>query len=146
MKQQLRDKCIALLQEKVTNAQQDIQKLQTSLQEETKSSVGDKYETGRAMIHIQMHKLKSYLMDQENMLHVIDKIDMTPATFVKNGSLVKTTMGWLWLSVSLGKVKVENEDIILLSNISPLGKMLLGKSKGDEFVLNNKKISIHEIL
>ena len=46
-----------ILNEKISNLNKDINSLKESQKNDTKSSMGDKYETGRAMIQLELEKL-----------------------------------------------------------------------------------------
>ena len=52
-KEKLRSQCIALIEERMQLAAEAMQQAQDAANAEEKSSAGDKYETGRAMNHIQ---------------------------------------------------------------------------------------------
>ena len=57
VKQELYQLLLSRLDQDITALEQDVRDLQLSANEETKSSAGDKYETGRAMIQIEIEQL-----------------------------------------------------------------------------------------
>jgi len=61
------------------------------------------------------------------------------------GSLISTNIGLFYLSVSLGKIKVAEKEVFVLSAVAPLGKVLMDKQIGDEFEFNSRPIKIHSI-
>ena len=117
-----------------------MQNAQDSANEETKSSAGDKYETGRAMAQIERDR-HAQLFDQLRQERaVLDRID---PDFVFQrvglGALVTTSVGVFFVSVSAGMVVVEGQKVIAMSPQSPLGASLMGKQAGDSFLFQQKK-------
>jgi len=118
----------------------ELHDLQTSLQQETKSSMGDKYETQREMIQQEITRAQEQLANLENQIFVSD---LNPNyEYIQNGNIVelvfnKNTIS-VYIGVSIGDVKIENKlTIKTVSLSSPLGKLLIGKQKGDKIILNN---------
>ncbi len=123
-----------------------MQSAQSSANEETKSSAGDKYETARAMAQIERDR-HAQLYDQIRQERaVLDRID-PEFNFqrVGLGTLVKTSAGYFFISVSVGLVTIEDIKVIAVSPQSPLGASLMGKQRGDSFPFQQKKCIIEEI-
>lgn len=140
MKHQVLDLLKSQLDTRVQAAQEAMQNAQDSANEETKSSAGDKYETGRAMAQIERDR-HAQLYDQLRQERaVLDRID--PDFVFKRvglGALVKTSVGVFFVSISAGMVEVERQKIIAMSPQSPLGASLMGKQVGDSFLFQQKK-------
>ena len=118
---------------------------------DTKSSMGDKYETGREMLQQEINNLQVQLnevLKQQDFLKTsFDKLRMTKKfDKAEKGAIVKTERGLFFISVSLGEVIFDNQKIICISPESPLAKAMNGKQKSDVFSLNNmsQKILIIE--
>ena len=118
---------------------------------DTKSSMGDKYETGREMLQQEINNLQVQLnevLKQQDFLKTsFDKLRMTKKfDKAEKGAIVKTERGLFFISVSLGEINFDNQKIICISPESPLAKAMNGKQKGDVFSLNNmnQKILIIE--
>ncbi len=94
---------------------------------DTKSSMGDKYETGREMLQQEINNLQRQLNETLNQQAVVQKITSEPSEKVQNGALVKTNKGLFYISVSLGEIVFEKEKIMTVSAESPLVKMMYGK-------------------
>ena len=146
MKHQVLDLLKSQLDTRVQAAQEAMQNAQDSANEETKSSAGDKYETGRAMAQIERDR-HAQLYDQLRQERaVLDRID---PDFVFQrvglGALVKTSVGVFFVSISAGMVEVERQKIIAMSPQSPLGASLMGKQVGDSFLFQQKKGVIEEL-
>lgn len=131
-KQKVHLHCIALLNEKIQTLQQTLKALTESAANETKSTAGDKHETALAMLQLEQEKVSRQLktvLDQKVILEAIDP--SLKSIRIVSGSLVKTDKGFLFLSVALGKIMVDDTTVIALSPQSPLGKKLMGLKRKD---------------
>jgi hypothetical protein len=63
----------------------------------------------------------------------------------KNGSFVKTNQGYLFLSIALGKIKMNEATVIVLSPQSPLGTKLIGSKIADTVEMNGISYYIEDI-
>ena len=59
-KQKLFNACKEFVQDKLSTIEKTIQSNKSALNSETKSSAGDKHETGRAMLQLEMEKRMSH--------------------------------------------------------------------------------------
>jgi hypothetical protein len=146
MKEKIRFLIAASLKAKIEDLTNAISQAQKSANDETKSSAGDKYETGRAMAHNTIHMYQNQMTQFLTDKHVFDSINFdVKSDKISNGSLVTTNIGLLFLSISMGKQTIDNTDIQTLSLSSPLGKELYLKQKGDSITLNGKKITVLDL-
>lgn len=119
-------------EQKLGTLKQAISDLENSRNNETKSSVGDKYETSRAMAQNEIDKYARQLAITDNQLKVLKSIDIENLNgLVKTGSLVKTNKMNYFISISYGKITYKNEIFFAISPQSPIGKLLLGKRQND---------------
>jgi sortase (surface protein transpeptidase) len=58
LKTRLHSLCVSYVGQRIETAQRAIAIAQASANEETKSSAGDKYETGRAMAQLEIEKIQ----------------------------------------------------------------------------------------
>lgn len=138
---------ISQLQERQTLLEEETHRLAESKAADTKSSAGDKFETGREMISQELAKVEASLRQakgQINALSHLSKLEISSK--IKEGSLVLLGEKWLLLSVSLGEMKIGSDSVFLLSKESPMGKNLLGKVKGDSVQFMGKPNRIEELL
>lgn len=141
IKQQLLEACFHFVEDKHTTISKSIASNKNDLFSETKSSAGDKHETGRAMIQLEMEKSGQQLAEVQLMQEVLTKIVVEKESeVVCLGSLIKTTKGTFFLAISIGKICLENEDYFVVSTQSPIGKQLLGKTIGHTIPFNNAEI------
>lgn len=137
------------LSEKIQNFEKLIAETRAS-NNDTKSSMGDKYETGREMLQQEINNLQVQLnevLKQQDFLKTsFDKLRMTKKfDKAEKGAIVKTEKGLFFISVSLGEINFDNQKIICISPESPLAKAMNGKLKGDVFSLNNMSQKIVDI-
>ncbi len=126
-----------------TTAMNDAQR---SANEEDKSSAGDKYETGRAMMQIERDKAASQLEEALKLKRILDQIrPEVQHERILTGSVVITLLHNIFIAIGAGKIKVEGEDFLVVGSQSPLGKALMGKKPGDEFLFNNQSNAIVKI-
>ena len=145
MKEKLYQFIHELLNDKIDYLQKLINDLRSS-NNDTKSSMGDKYETSREMIqqeimHIQK-QLNEVIIQKEQFL----KIKYIESESVIIGSYVKTSMGNFYIVCSLGEIDFHDEKVFVISSQTQLAKKILGKKKGDIFEMNNQKITIDEVI
>ena len=101
IKQQLFEKCEAYVAQKVATAQKGMQDAQSAANNETKSSVGDKYETGRAMMHLEKNKYAIQLGEAIQLKQQLSEISPTKkCEIVENSSLIKTNKGNFFIAIS----------------------------------------------
>lgn len=140
IKQELFKQCQDFVDKRKQTVEAIISSNQKALQSETKSSAGDKHETGRAMLQLEMEKASQQLLGITQMNTILSKIDPLKVSDVAHlGSIVKTTNGTYFLSISAGKLVVENVIYYAVSISSPIGKLLVGKKVNEEYSFNNTK-------
>lgn len=132
------------LSEKIQNFEKLIAETRAS-SNDTKSSMGDKYETGREMLQQEINNLQTQLNEVLKQQGFLKTILIKPSDKAEKGAIVKTEKGLFFISVSLGEVTFENQKIICISPESPLAKAMNGKQKGDVFSLNNMSQKIVDI-
>lgn len=109
---------------------------------DTKSSMGDKYETSREMVQQEINNLQVQLNENVKAKNFLKLINVKPHHIIGLGSLVQTNKGLFYIAVSLGEIIFNNEKVFVISTESPLSKIMTGKKEGDELVLNNLKQTI----
>ena len=135
--------CQQQIQEKIERARQGMQQAQEASNQDTKSSAGDKYETGRAMAQLEKDKYARQLAELMKSSRVLSEVEFVPAEDkARIGSLVETSMGSFYLAVSLGKAEISSKSFFLVSGASPIGRQLIGKSCGDTFVFNGRSVAV----
>ncbi len=139
--------CHKLVDERIALAQKLIAEAQNAANQDAKSSMGDKYETSREMMALEMRKAGEQLQESSKLKRVLSELNANSnAETILIGSLISTTIGDFYLSVSLGKIELEKKTVFVLSAVSPLGKELFNKKVGDEFEFNKSRIKINSVI
>lgn len=138
--------CVEFVNKRAQTVASIIRSNQKALTSETKSSAGDKHETGRAMLQLEMEKASLQLDGIYTMERILKKINIKDsATIVRLGSLVITNKTNYFMAISAGKITIDNQLYYAISTSSPIGKLLLGKTIGDTFIFNNKTLAINGV-
>ena len=146
-KQLVYNSIVAKIEQKIQTAQTAIEIAKESRDNDTKSSAGDKFETGREMMQIEIENNKLLLNKALTQLNELKKIDLQKDySKVEFGSLVITNNGSYFFSIAEGKIEVDSGLYYAVSMISPLGKLLNSKVVGDEIMLNNKMFRVDKII
>ena len=128
-------------------AQQGINDAQKASQDDAKSSAGDKYETGRAMMQQETDRNLKQLNEANKLKIVLNSISPNVSSeLAETGSVVLTDKGNFYIAISAGLLRVGNENYIAISPASPIGIKLKGLKSGQKFSLNDSQYQIIEII
>jgi hypothetical protein len=143
IKQQLHALCLTYMEERINGANQAIQFAQASANEETKSSTGDKYETGRAMAQLEIEKNSAQLAEARSLKQILLLLDPVKTNdTIQAGSLVITNQGRFYISIPAGQFTVEGEIYFTISRSSPIAQILLRLKVGDQVSFNKKEFVV----
>ena len=137
---QMKSELLEIIHQKIS---EKIQKLEQLIAEtrasnnDTKSSMGDKYETSREMLQQEINHLQIQLNEHLKSQKILKNINPNPHKIVTLGSLVETEKGKFFIAISLGELSFSQEKIFVISAESPLAKAMNGKKTGESFVVNN---------
>ena len=137
---QMKSELLEIIHQKIS---EKIQKLEQLIAEtrasnnDTKSSMGDKYETSREMLQQEINNLQIQLNEHLKSQQILKNINPNPHKIVTLGSLVETEKGKFFIAVSLGEITFSQEKIFVISAESPLAKAMNGKKTGESFIVNN---------
>lgn len=138
--------CLAYVEQRTAAATQAIQLAQASANEETKSSAGDKYETGRAMAQLEIEKNSAQLAEAQKLAQMLSHIHPEKKTeTVQAGSLVITNQGNYFIAIAAGQFTIENKIYYAISPSSPIAQKLMGLKKDDAFLFNKKEFVIEKV-
>jgi len=147
LKEALFQQCVAHVNMRLQTIQTIISSHQKALSSETKSSAGDKHETGRAMLQLEMEKAGQQLSAVQQMQQTLAKINSSkPSTNIALGSVIKTSSAYYFLSISAGELTIKETVYFAISPSSPIGKLLMGKKVEDTFIWRGKEIKIDRVL
>ncbi len=131
--------CLALVRERIAQVEAGIADARASAQSDTKSSAGDKHETGRAMAQLEIEKQQVSLGNLLTMQDVLDRIDPTRThARIGEGALVRTDSGLFYVAVGLGRIVVDGQDVQVISPQAPLVALLKGVTLAESAVFNGR--------
>lgn len=146
IKKQLHTLCLAFVEQRIATAAQAIQSAQASANEETKSSAGDKYETGRAMAQLEIEKNSTQLAEAQRLRQILLQINPErKSETIQSGSLVITSQGNFYITIPAGQFTIDGEAYFAISPTSPIAQKLLGLKSGDQFSFNKKEFVVKEL-
>ncbi len=145
-KENLYQQCILYVEKQLENIQETIMSNQKALTSETKSSAGDKHETGRAMLQLEMEKAGQQLASIQQMKEILAKVDVSKESSIASlGTVVETDVASYFLSISAGQLTVQKKNYFAISVSSPIGRLLLGKKVGEKIMWRGKEMEVKRI-
>jgi transcription elongation GreA/GreB family factor len=141
---------IEILIEKSQNRINDINAAKETAQDailnDTKSSMGDKYETSREMAQQELNRLQTQLQQAQADLDKLKTLNVKPTSIVSVGSIVITNQFDYFIAISVGPVKINDKSLMVISKESPIGSLLIGNKTGGKVTFNGKDLMIKNIL
>lgn len=139
--------CLDFVAQKILACQECIQAAQETSKGETKSSAGDKYETTRAMMQIEIENNTKRLVEAQELQKILLQITWQERyEMVGMGSLVKTNHGIFFIAIGIGQLKIDTLPYFIVSPASPIGGALMKKKVSESFTFLSKNYEILEIL
>jgi transcription elongation GreA/GreB family factor len=133
----------SILEKTLEEARKEYVLAKESRDSDTKSSAGDKFETGREMMQKEMDKLSALVDNTLNSLSKLDRLaNLPPAAVITEGSLVETDQETYFISIGYGKL----DTVYAISIESPLDIELKGKKVGDRVEMRGRIITIKSII
>ena len=143
----LLQQCVAWVNQKQATIKEAINDLDDALESETKSTAGDKHETGRAMVQLEMEQLGNQLSEIERLRQTLNKINLDiNSKSIGLGSVVKTSKHNYFISISAGEFNVDNVKYYAISMQTPIGLLLVGKSEGCEVTFRDETFLITTVM
>lgn len=147
VKENLYSLCLAFIDSRLLVVNKTINDIQNALQSETKSSAGDKHETGRAMLQLEREKAGHQLAEIEKQKQILQKINTeVNHQKVTLGSVVYTSKANYFIAISAGEISIANEQFYAISIATPMAELLLSKQVGNTVQFRNETITITKIL
>jgi hypothetical protein len=146
VKSNIHAQCLLVLHERINKVEESIADMRLSSQSDTKRSAGDKHETGRAMAQLEIEKQQVSLGDLISMLAVLKRLDpQRMHERAGEGALVRTDRGLFYISVGLGRVFVDDQEVMVISAQAPLATLLKATPVGGIAAFNGTKHTLLEI-
>jgi transcription elongation GreA/GreB family factor len=145
-KNKLKHLCQELIEHRIGVAKQAIANAREISNQEEKSTVGDKYETARAMGQLEQDMYSRQLTENLKELSTLQSVDVNNIhTEIGAGSFVQCAGISFFIAAGLGKHAVDEKPILFLSPNAPLAKILLHKKAGDSFIFNSANTVIEDV-
>ena len=146
LKQQLYGQCADFVEGRFLNIHNQIKEIQESLTSETKSSAGDKHETGRAMLQLEREKAGHQLAEVEKLKEALSKIDVEKfSETIGIGSVIFTTKENYFIAISAGQLEVGSDKFFAISPNTPIGLLLMGKKPNAHIVFREQHFLIESV-
>jgi hypothetical protein len=139
--------CEEYVKERINTAESALADNRAGLEDDSKSSAGDKYETSREIVQQEVIRNELLLTEARSMEVILSKININQCfNTIQNGSLAITNHGSFFFAIAIGKVELNKKDYFIISIGSPLGQAFRDKSAGEKVVFNGKTYQIKEVL
>ena len=144
MKEQLINACISHLNETIEQTRKMSGEIQSQVNDYGQNK--DRYDSFRTKM---MRTKEMYMQQMENAavnIKALSDIPMGKTDTVEQGSIVITDKQCFFVGVGIGKIQFQGGDYFVISMAAPIFKAMEGKKIGDNFVFNNVKHIIKELL
>ena len=139
--------CKAILKKKMEELEKQKNNLQKDLVSEIKNSAGDKHETSRAMIQLELEKLGKQIYEIELNDEKLNTIKVfKTSTSVSLGSVIFTNKANYYIAIAADSCQVNSKVFYCISPQSPIGKLLIGKKINESIIFNDVESIILEII
>lgn len=146
IKEQIHTACRVFIQKQVSEIEAAIADRREAMHNETKSSMGDKYETTREMLQQDINMNTQRLAEAQANLAILNSINPASTnTLITTGSVVETNAAYYFIAVSAGAHTIDGKKYYAVSASSPIGQQLIGKQTGEQFQLNGKAFTIKSV-
>ena len=147
LKQELYILCGKYISNREIEIKKTIAEAQEAANNETKSSAGDKFETGRESMQQEIDLNLSRLGELNKLKQTLDRI--IPAqhnSTVSPGAVAFTSNGNYYIAIGAGKLVVDGAVFYAISPDSPMGTKLSGQKSGYAYSLNGKDYLIESVI
>ncbi len=134
-----------LLDDRIADSRNALASAIESRNTATKSSAGDKHETGRAMMQTEIDNLENQLAKMMLLKNNLDQVPKEEKAIGDFGSLIETDKGIYFVSVSLGKIVLDSKEIFTISPASPLGQAFKNIKEGETVNFQNRSYQLISI-
>ncbi len=135
--------CEEYVESRIQRIIKSLKDLEEDMESEGKNSAGDKYETGREMMSEEWNKLSNQLKEFKQQKETLKLAKRREASKrVQLGCLVKTSASNYFISIPVGKLELNGDIFYAVGANSPVARLLMGKTDGENFEFNGIKNQI----
>lgn len=130
------------LQEQLEALQAQMNLLNNSIANETKSSAGDKYETSREMINQEINQIGNQIQNIRDQQGLMTKLNFDEKKQTCLGAIFATSKSIFCWSVSAGKISFQGDNIMCISSQSPFAQTCHDKMVGEKVGMANLETEV----
>lgn len=131
--------------EKVKMLKQAMKEAQESANDST-SGIEDRFESFKEQCQIDRDMYARRWMEASELLHGLCKLSLDkPSHKVETGAMVITDKIKFLVGVSIGEVKLDDSSYFVISQESPIYKLIEGKKKGDSYSWAGQEMKIKDV-
>jgi transcription elongation GreA/GreB family factor len=146
IKTELLQACLDYANKRIDNYKNELSTIKESIESNDKGGDDDD-DSGNGKLFNDLEKNSQHLNDAQKMLDSIKAISPNVVSeHVVLGSFVKTTSNHFFISISAGKIDLDDISVFAISPSSPIGMLLINKRKGDVVQFNNNSFTITEVI
>lgn len=138
-KENLYSKCVSILEEKVKDLEAQQWVLRLDLSSTSKSSAGDKYETNRAMIHLEQERIGALFSEAKKQEQYLRQVDISIKESIEVGALIETTKGLFFIAIAMGEIEFNGREVFVISPLAPLAKALISAKRNRNHIEFNSR-------
>lgn len=147
IKSQLFSFCENYVEKRIQIATDALNSSQASANDESKSTAGDKHDTGKAMMQIEVEQFSKQLSEAQKLKEELSRVNISnTSSTVVLGSLVVTDKGFYFISIGVGKIEMDKRLYFAVSISSPFAQAIKGLKVGEKAKLFGSEITILNIL
>lgn len=138
-KKLVKSECIKQINLRIANAKAAITQAQDAANSSDKSTAGDKYETSRAMGQLDSDMNSKQLLEAEQELSFLEKVDVSSLTdTIKLGSVFEMSDILFFVAIGLGPIKIDDKRVMVVSSKSPFYENIKTMRAGNVFEFMDK--------
>ncbi|MCU0450716.1 MAG: 3-oxoacyl-ACP synthase [Bernardetiaceae bacterium] len=138
--------CTDYVAQRLATVQAAMAAAQAAANEEGKSSAGDKYETGRAMMQLERDLHARQLAEAQKLRQELAQLEATQLhATAQAGSVVVTDRERYFLGLGAGRLEWAGQSYLAVSLASPVGAKLRGLRPGDSLALPQGRAVVVEV-
>jgi transcription elongation GreA/GreB family factor len=145
-KQKLLQICNESVDKRIKDYKEEVNLIKESIESNDKGNSEDD-DSGNGKLLNDLEKNMGYLNDAQKTKEYLNQIKTNVSSnHVVLGSIVKTNLMSFYISTSIGKIELDDETFYAISLNSPIGQLLINKTKNYSFEFNQNKYVILEII
>ena len=134
--------CHAFIEQRIVAARTAMQAAQESSSSETKSSAGDKYETGREMANAERDRNAAHMQQAQQLQAELARISPDAALRCRAARRPRAAPAWGSSTSASAPASWQGTDVFAVSPAAPVAVALKGLRAGEEAVFNGKVVRV----